>query len=92
MNHAISKQLNKIADTTPIVYKWDMEPITFKGWELKLTPLGDLKVFIDDQDYSVMMPVLIGTEHKQQFKDAYKKGGWMAVKEYHREVINSIKK
>ena len=91
MKAEIARQLNAAAESTPIVFEWTMMPSQFTGEELNLTPLGDHVKYEKDEIYTVLMPTMIAVNHKQQFKDAYKRGGWEAVKAYHRGVMDKIK-
>jgi hypothetical protein len=91
MKKDIAQQLNRAAETTPTVFEWELRPEIFTGEELNLTPLGDHVYYIPENEYTVLMPTLVAVDHKQQFKDAYKRGGWEAVKLYHRAVMDKIK-
>lgn len=91
MKKHIAKQLNAAADSTPIVYEWDLLPEQFTGRELNLTPLADTRKFDPDKVYTVPMPAMIAVDHHKQFKDAYNRGGWPAVKEYHAGVMAKVK-
>lgn len=90
MKKDIAKELHKIADSIPVVFEWSTEKIVMKGWELNLTPFGDHFKYEKDQDYLIDVPVMIGTEHKQQVKDAYKAGGTEAVRQYYKSVTDKI--
>lgn len=90
MNKAIAKELNEIADSLPLVFKWIDIQEEFTGKELNLTPLGEIMPYDNDSVYVVMMPALEATEHKQQLKDAYCKGGWPAVHNYKMKVLQTI--
>ncbi len=91
MKKDIAKALAKAAETTPTVFEWELRPETFTAEELHLTPIADQMALVPGRLYTVDMPCLVAVDHKQQFKDAYKRGGWPAVKEYHRSVISKIK-
>ena len=67
-------------------------PAVFTGEEMNLSFFGESEEFIKDEMYMVPMPALVATEHKQQVKDAYKRGGLPAVQQYHQSVIAKIKK
>jgi hypothetical protein len=90
MKKDIAKELNNIASSIPLVFDWSTEKIVMKGWELNLTPFGDHQQFVPDEDYQVDVPVMIAVEHKQQVKDAYKRGGPSAVRSYYKSVMAKI--
>lgn len=90
MNNRVSKQLNEIADGLPLLFKWVDAPEEFTGAELNLTPLGEIIHYEPDVMYAVMMPALEATEHKQQIKDAYKRGGMPAVEAYKNFILRSV--
>lgn len=90
MKKAIATQLNEVADTMPIVYEWTLIPEEFTGEELNLTPLGNHVKYEKDKVYTVPMPAMVAVTHKQQIKDAYKRGGLLAVKQYHQSVMAKI--
>lgn len=93
MKKNIAQQLNAAAESTPLVFEWILLPEIFKGWELNLTPIADINPpFEPEEDYSFDMPAMRAVNHKQQFKDAYNRGGWQAVKEYHTSVMAKIDK
>jgi hypothetical protein len=92
MNKHIAKQLNEIAATTPTLFSWTTEQVMMFGWELNLTPLGDEIKFEKEAEYPILVPMMVAVDHKQQFKDAYKRGGWEEVKAYHKSVIDKIRK
>lgn len=91
MRKDIVQQLHKAAETTPLVFEWIEVPEIFTAEELHLTPFADIMQLEPGAKYEVPMPALRAVEHKQQFKDAYKRGGWPAVKEYHSSVMAKIK-
>ena len=91
MKKDIASKLNEVASTMPIVFEWKTEQITMKGWELKLTPL-DNKRLENESDYFLEVPCMVAIEHKQQLKDAYKRGGMDEVVKYHKSVMDKIKK
>lgn len=91
MKKDIVRQLNKVAETTPIVFEWAEREEMFTGEELNLTPLGDVVKFKPDETYPVPMPAMVAVDHHKQFKDAYNRGGWPAVKEYHSGVMAKVK-
>lgn len=91
MKANIARQLNEVAETMPLVFEWEMRPETVEGSWLKYSPIADRQPIDPDQDYNIELPVMVAVEHKQQVKDAYKRGGFEAVREYHRSVMNKIK-
>lgn len=91
MKKQIATQLNEVASTMPIVYEWVLIPEQFTGAELNLTPLAKHVKYDADKVYDVPMPAMVAVTHKQQIKDAYKRGGLPAVKEYHQSVMAKIK-
>ncbi len=91
MNNEIARKLNQIADGMPILFKWVEVPEVFTGKELNLTPLGEFERFDPAASYTVLMPAQKATEHRQQIKDAYKRGGMEAVKVYHSNFMAQLK-
>lgn len=92
MKKDVAKQLAEIANTIPVVFEWELMPEEFTGEELNLTPFGDHQKFPPQEKYQIDMPTLVANMHRQQVKDAYKRGGLMAVKMYREDVINSIER
>jgi len=91
ITHHVATQLNKLAETTPVVFDWVLIPEIFTGAELNLSPLAETQTFEPTAMYTVNMPAMLAVNHKQQIKDAYKRGGFPAVKEYHQSVMAKIK-
>lgn len=91
MKKEIASRLNEVAQSMPTVFEWKTAPVEMKGWELKLTPL-DSPSLIDNQDYMIEVPCMVAVEHKQQLKDAYKRGGMDEVVKYHKSVLQKVKK
>ena len=91
MKHHIAKQLNEVAATMPRVFTWTMEPEVVEGSWLMHSPIADRQKIDPQLSYRVLLPVAKAVDHKQQIKDAYKRGGMEAVKAYHRSVIDKIK-
>ena len=60
------------------------------GRDLKLTPL-EFMVTSDTDFYPVEVPIFVAVEHKQQLKDAYKRGGMDECKKYIDNVFAKIK-
>lgn len=90
MRKDVAKQLAEIANTIPVVFEWEMMPEEFTGEELNLTPLGEHQNFPKHEKYKVDMPTLVANMHRQQLKDAYKRGGIKAVEMYREDVIKRI--
>ena len=90
MKKAVETELNKIADTIPIVFDWVLRPEEFTGEELNLTPYGDIQTLIKDQVYTIPMPALFSVDHHKQVKEAYKRGGVPAVRQYCKSVTDKI--
>lgn len=91
MKKHIAKQLNQVAATMPTVMEWSMESEEVEGSWLIHSPIADSQPIDPNKTYRILLPVLRGVDHKQQVKDAYKRGGLEAVKQYHRSVMNKIK-
>lgn len=91
MKNHIARQLNEVAAGMPQVFEWMPGKATMSGSDLNLTPLADKQKFDPDQMYEFNMPYMVAVEHKQQIKDAYKRGGLIAVKGYHKSVMDKIK-
>ena len=89
MKNNIARQLNEVARTMPHVFEWHQGKAIMSGADLNLTPLGGS--LEPDKDYEFDMPYMVAVEHKQQLKDAYKRGGFEEVKKYHRSVMDKIK-
>lgn len=94
MNKHILKQLEEVAATTPLVFKWEERPEPFYSNELLLTPYADVMKLDPNPDviYYILMPCLVAVDHYRQLKDAYKRNGFDGVKEYHRSVIDKTQK
>lgn len=92
MKSSIARQLNEVARTMPHVFEWHEGSVEWTGADLNLTPMGDKHRFDPDKLYTISMPYMQAVEHKQQLKDAYKRGGMQEVKNYHRSVMDKIKK
>lgn len=91
MNNEIARKLNLVADGMPLLFKWVEVPEIFTGAELNLSPLGEFERFDPNGSFTVMMPAQKATEHRQQIKDAYKRGGMEEVKRYHTEFMATVK-
>ena len=91
MKHHIAKQLNEVADTMPKVFEWEMEMTVVEGDWLQFSPIADKQSIDPAQFYKVLLPVARAVDHKQQVKDAYKRGGLEEVRQYHRSVMDKIK-
>lgn len=81
MKKELASRLNAIAEKLPILFEEKVDHILIKGSELLLTPLASI---VEDREkfYSVEIPKYVAVEHKQQVKDAYKRGGWQEVDKY----------
>jgi hypothetical protein len=90
MKNNIARQLNEVAKGMPLVYEWHEGSGQWSGSDLNLTPMGDKYKFDPDKLYTISMPYMQAVEHKQQLKDAYKRGGFEEVKKYHRSVMDKI--
>lgn len=91
MKANIARQLNEVAETMPLVFEWELQPEVVDGDWLRFSAIGDTQKIDPAQQYRIDLPVMVAVSHKQQVKDAYKRGGFEAVKEYHRSVMNKIK-
>jgi hypothetical protein len=86
MKKNIAKRLNELSDTLPVVFEWEVGMYQISGYELNLTPLSDMRKFDNDAVYEIPMPQMRAVTHKQQIKDAFKRGGVTEVEKY----INSV--
>lgn len=91
MKKEIVQQLRKAAESTPVIFEWTTSPSVFTGEEMNLSAFGETQKFDKDKHYTVDMPTMVAVDHHQQFKDAFKRGGWPAVKEYHSKVMEKLK-
>lgn len=89
MRKSIAKELNNVADEMPIIFDEKVETRMMLGRDLKLTPLEHL-VLSDTDFYPVEVPIFVAVEHKQQLKDAYKRGGMDECKKYIDQVFSKI--
>jgi hypothetical protein len=89
MNKSIAKELNSVANDMPIVYDVKTEVRMMTGKDLRLTPL-EWMVMDDNELYPVEVPMFVAVEHKQQIKDAYKRGGMDGAKRYIDSVFAKI--
>lgn len=91
MKKDLAKRLNEVAATMPTVFEWVEIPEVFTGQEMNLSAFGEAETFDERLNYVVMMPCLVAVNHKQQLKDAFKRGGIDEVVKYHRSVMDKIK-
>ena len=91
MKKEVSKILNKLASELPYVYSPEIDYVLMTGYELNLSALGELITYPKENIYEVPVPKYVAVEHKQQMKDAYKKGGFDGVKKYMAQVLHKIK-
>lgn len=89
MKKSIARELNEVADDMPIIFDEKMETIMMCGKDLKLTPL-EFMVNDDNEMYPIEIPIFVAVEHKQQLKDAYKRGGMDEAKKYIDNVFSKI--
>ena len=88
MNKEVAARLNKIAERLPKLFMEHKDIVKMKGSELLLTPAADQYVIINPEGwYDIEIPKYVAVEHKQQLKDAYKRGGWKAVDLYGLEIL-----
>jgi hypothetical protein len=90
MKKDIAKTLNGIAEKLPIVFKAEPIDVEMYGWELNLTPLGNVRKFEPNTVYKYPFFQLRAVEHKQQLKDAFKNNGLTGVKTYLNSVTQSL--
>ncbi len=89
MKKSIARELNEVADDMPIIFDEKVETIMMRGKELKLTPL-EFMVNDESEMYPIEIPIFVALEHKQQLKDAYKRGGMDEAKKYIDNVFSKI--
>jgi hypothetical protein len=86
MKKDIVKRLKSIADVLPLVWKTEQDYVIMSAEELRLTPVDDIIQLEPGKNYKIPIPKFVAVYHEQQVKDAYKKGGALAVKEYVKSV------
>ncbi len=74
--------LNAIAEALPRIFEWKLGVEEFTGIELNLSGFGEERKFDNGSMYEVEVPFMQALDHKQQLKDAYKRGGNEAVIKY----------
>jgi len=82
MKKPIAKRLDEIAGKLPLVFNEEQDYVWMSAEELRLTPIGDVMELDDSKEYKIGIPKYVAVFHEQQLKDAFKKGGAKAVKEY----------
>jgi len=86
MKKNTAKLLNEFSEKLPLVFDVEYEYVPMFGWELKLTPLWTDS--LDKEEiYYVEVPLFRAVEHKQQLKDAYKRGGIPEVQNYFSTIL-----
>ena len=79
----VARHLANLADTLPIVFELEYEEAIYTGEEMNLSGYGMEKRYEKGRYYKVQdLPVFRAVEHRQQLKDAWKKGGIDSVMEY----------
>lgn len=90
MKRCVAQKLNELADALPLVFTAEPTTINMFGWELNLTPYGDVKEYEKDKVFEVPFFQLRAVEHKQQVKDAFKRNGIEGVNQYIESVKNNL--
>lgn len=90
MKKNIATKLNDIAENLPTIWEWELGLAEFTGEEMNLSGFGETEKFDRLIIYSVEVPQMRAVEHKQQLKDAYKRGGDRAVELYVNGVIKKF--
>jgi hypothetical protein len=76
MKKNVSKHLNDLAETLPTIFELEFEEAVYTGEEMNLSGYGEEKKYDKKKYYKVAdQPVFRAVEHKQQLKDAWKRGG-----------------
>ena len=88
MDKSIANKLREVASSLPIIYEWKMVPEIFTGAELNTTPLADAFRFEPDKEYTYPMPAMVAVDHRQQVKDAFKRGGVEGVEQYYFKTMD----
>jgi len=79
----VAKHLSDLAETLPLVFELEYEETIYTGEEMNLSGYGEEKRYEKGKYYKVTdLPVFRAVEHKQQLKDAWKRGGLEEVKGY----------
>ena len=87
MDKGIAKRLREIAEMLPTVYNEESEIIYMSGEDLNLSGYGEYRKYDREKFYEVPMPLFRAVEHKQQLKDAFKKGQMQGVHQYIQSVV-----
>lgn len=91
MKKDIAKKLNGLAEKMPIILEEKVEFITLDGFEMNLSGYGEGRKWDRNKHYEVPVPMFKAVDHKQQLKEAYKRGGIEAVWTYFNKVIEDAK-
>lgn len=86
MKKNVAKQLHQVAGDLPLVFVKEPIVIQMTGYEMNLSAFGEVHKYDNDQLYDVEFFQLRAVEHKQQLKDAYKRGGINEAKKYYNQV------
>jgi hypothetical protein len=87
MQKKVAKHLSDLADTLPLVFELEYEEAIYTGEEMNLSGYGETKHYEKGKYYKVTdLPVFRAVEHRQQLKDAWKKGGLEEVKGYYERI------
>ena len=89
MKKSVAKILNEFAEKLPVFFDVEYEKVPMFGWELMLTPIGDRQKLEKETIYEIEVPVYRAVEHKQQLKDAFKRGGVKEVENYFTTVMQN---
>ena len=82
--------LNDAAEQLPHVFIEETETVKMTGYWLNRSGYGETQRFDETMIYDVPQPLYRAVTHRQQLKDAYKKGGEAAVMEYINKVTEQI--
>ena len=83
MQKRVAKHLFDLAETLPTIFELEYEEAIYTGEEMNLSGYGMEKRYEKGKYYKVQdLPVFRAVEHRQQLKDAWKKGGLEEVMGY----------
>lgn len=83
MQKRVAKHLFDLAETLPTIFELEYEEAIYTGEEMNLSGYGETTRYDNKKFYkSKDLPVFRAVEHKQQLKDAWKKGGLEEVMGY----------
>lgn len=91
MKKDIASKLNDIAENLPHIFEWELEIIPHTGREMNLSAYGEMHHYDNKSIYDLEVPVMRAVEHKQQLKDAYKRGGDEGVRQYVNAVYRKFR-